>query len=143
MPHLRSAPGGRGQGTGQRVRNCPVLSRACTSNGFGDSSPTSDTVLHAAGQLYGHIRAQRLPLHQFGQQPALHAGRRLDLQGRTTGADLLNGIADQVERLFDTRVQRLPLLGEAQSPCLTVKQRIPKMLFKPGNLTAHCPLSDM
>lgn len=48
-----------------------------------------------------------------------------------------SGLANQVEYLFDTRVQRLALLGQAQPTGLAVEQRVTQMLFQPGNLSAH------
>ena len=101
-----------------------------------------DAMLHAAGQLYRHVRVQFFPLQQLGQQPAQHAGGGFDLQRGAANAGVLDGLADQVERLLDARVQRLALFGQAQSTGLAMEQQVTQLILKPGNLPAYRTLGD-
>lgn len=60
-----------------------------------------------------------------------------DLQRRAADAGVLDRFADQVKHPLDARVKRLALLSQAQATRLSMKQRIPQMFLKPGDLPAH------
>ncbi|MNP27655.1 hypothetical protein D3C76_1205780 [compost metagenome] len=100
-------------------------------------------MLHRGGQLHRHIRAQRLPLHQPWQQPAHHAGGRLELQRGAARTDLLHTFLDQGEHLLHPWQPVLAFAGQAQATGLAQEQRITQVLFKPGNLTTDCALGDV
>ena len=55
---------------------------------------------HGSGEFHRHVRALLLPLHQAWQQPAHHAGGRLELQGLAAAADLLHCLTDQAKHLL-------------------------------------------
>ncbi|MCY1438291.1 hypothetical protein D9M71_544850 [compost metagenome] len=100
-------------------------------------------VLHRSGQLHWHIRAQRLPLHQPWQQPAHHAGGRLELQRGAARTDLLHTFLDQGEHLLHPWQPVLAFAGQAQTTGLAQEQGITEMILEAGNLPTDRTLGNV
>ncbi|MNE58323.1 hypothetical protein D3C80_1533440 [compost metagenome] len=100
-------------------------------------------MLHRGGQFHRYIRAQCLPFHQARQQPAHHAGRGLELQGRAAPTHFTHALLDQREHLLHPRQPVLAFTGQAQPAGLALEQGITQVFFEGSDLAADGALGDV